>query len=100
MLKKFLGKEKGAITLFLLLAMLFFLIVLFSLFISTGNKSLSHLINFYNPLHTKRTDRRKGLSVSSNLLLVKQLTEEFDRQQNPIFRRHPGLQGLVYDGDR
>ena len=41
MLKKFLGKEKGAITLFLLLAMLFFLIVLFSLFISTGNKSLS-----------------------------------------------------------
>lgn len=43
MIKKFLRKENGAITLFVLLAMLFFLIVIFSVFISTSNKKQSQI---------------------------------------------------------
>ena len=41
MIKKILKKESGAITLFVLLTMLFFLIVIFSIFISSSNKNLS-----------------------------------------------------------
>ena len=41
MVKTFFSKETGAITLFVLLAMLFFLIVIFSMFISSSNKYLS-----------------------------------------------------------
>ena len=43
MIKKFFKKENGAITLFVLLAMLFFLIVIFSVFISTSNKKQSQI---------------------------------------------------------
>ena len=43
MKKKFFRKENGAITLFVLLAMLFFLIVIFSVFISTSNKKQSQI---------------------------------------------------------
>lgn len=38
MLKKFLKNEKGSITLFILLSILFFLIVIFSIFMVSGNK--------------------------------------------------------------
>ena len=38
MVKTFFSKETGAITLFVLLAMLFFLIVIFSMFMSSSNK--------------------------------------------------------------
>ena len=41
MVKTFFSKETGAITLFVLLAMLFFLIVIFSMFMSSSNKYLS-----------------------------------------------------------
>ena len=41
MIKKILKKESGAITLFVLLTMLFFLIVIFSMFMSSSNKYLS-----------------------------------------------------------
>ena len=41
MIKEILKKESGAITLFVLLTMLFFLIVIFSIFISSSNKNLS-----------------------------------------------------------
>ena len=41
MVKTFFSKETGSITLFVLLAMLFFLIVIFSMFMSSSNKYLS-----------------------------------------------------------
>ena len=41
MIKEILKKESGAITLFVLLTMLFFLIVIFSMFMSSSNKYLS-----------------------------------------------------------
>ena len=41
MQKKILKNEKGSITLFVLLAILFFLIMIFSIFISTSNKKQS-----------------------------------------------------------
>lgn len=41
MLKNLLSKENGAITLFVLLALLFFMIVILSLFLSSSNKNLS-----------------------------------------------------------
>ena len=41
MSRKFFNKEKGAITLFVLLAMLFFLIVIFSIFIASSNRQQS-----------------------------------------------------------
>ena len=41
MVKTFFSKGTGAITLFVLLAMLFFLIVIFSMFMSSSNKYLS-----------------------------------------------------------
>ena len=41
MSRKFFNKEKGAITLFVLLAMLFFLIVIFSVFIASSNRQQS-----------------------------------------------------------
>ena len=41
MVKTFFSKETGAITLFVLLAILFFLIVIFSMFMSSSNKYLS-----------------------------------------------------------
>ena len=41
MVETFFSKETGAITLFVLLAMLFFLIVIFSMFMSSSNKYLS-----------------------------------------------------------
>ena len=43
MLKKFFKKENGAITLFVLLAMLFFLIVIFSVFVTSSNKEQSQV---------------------------------------------------------
>ena len=41
MLKNLLSKENGTITLFVLLALLFFMIVILSLFLSSSNKYLS-----------------------------------------------------------
>ncbi len=41
MLKKFFHKENGSITLFILLAILFFLIVIFSIFVASSNKQQS-----------------------------------------------------------
>ena len=41
MLKKFFRKENGSITLFVLLAMLFFIIVIFSVFVASSNKEQS-----------------------------------------------------------
>lgn len=43
MLKKFFKKENGAITLFVLLAMLFFIIVIFSVFVANSNKEQSQV---------------------------------------------------------
>lgn len=45
MLKKFFKNENGAITLFVLLAMLFFLIVIFSVFVASSNKEQSQVSN-------------------------------------------------------
>ena len=41
MIKRLLKKENGAITLFVLLAMLFFMIAIFSLFVASSNKEQS-----------------------------------------------------------
>lgn len=43
MLKKFFKRENGAITLFVLLAMLFFIIVIFSVFMTSSNKNTSQI---------------------------------------------------------